>query len=284
MVGIGVAYDIIQAGGRTVAQIADAAPFWFIPAGYAYAMTWVIDLVVGIWLARASVTAEMRPPVRDAALGLVAAGCALGAAWQVLWCSGLGVLSTIVAVLQWASVAGAFVWERMTGEWARWMPFSAWGGWLAVLMASCVAGVAAQGAGADPIAAGAGTMFTAAALLAVSYLMRRLCDDVAFGIAVVWGVAGVGIHVMPYSLMAGAFVLVIAAVGAVGALVPWETLRPTQQGFATGTRGGAARTYGASAPAPRPSRRPATRVVSASVPARSERRRQEPTLRASSRF
>ncbi|OUP07682.1 hypothetical protein [Collinsella sp. An2] len=284
MVGIGVAYDIVQAGGCTVAQIADTAPFWFIPAGYAYTMTWVIDLGVGIWLARVSVTAEMRPPVRDAALGLVAAGCALGAAWQVLWCSGLDVLSTIVAVLQWASVAGAFVWERITGEWTRWMPFSAWGGWLAVLMASCVSGVAAQGAGTDPVAAGAGTMFTAAALLAVSYLMRRLCDDVAFGIAVVWGVVGVGIHVMPYSLMAGAFVLVIAAVGAVGALVPWETLRPTQQGFATGTRGGAARTYGASAPAPRPSHRPATRVVSAPVPARSERRRQEPTLRASSRF
>lgn len=287
MIATAVALDLCHVGPATTAQAADAHTSWFVPAGFAFLASWATCISVAAWLVWSLMDRGSARPVAPTTYLLVAAACVLDAAWRIAWCAGAALPAAVLATLLLIAVAAAFVSERMTDIWARWVPFSLWGGWTAVIAVSCLATLAfPQGAQAGPLAACAGTLFTVGALLAASYLMRRLCDDVAFGVAAVWGIVGVGVHVLPASILTGALVLAIAAAGSVAVFVPWESFRPSYggAGAGAGSRGGAARSYTASAPAPHPTRRPATRVARSSAPDRGERRRQQPSLRTSSRF
>lgn len=269
------------AGGAS--ELAGGSSSWFAPAPYALAIHGLIALALVLWCGYVASDVfkrgERRMPAAPVSV-LVPAAVVLAVMSSVAARLGAVPLHPALLVVLWGVVFALFVFERMTGEALRWAPFSLWAGWLTCLVpATLMRGDGAlPPSGWAPIAAGAVLI---ALVFGAAFLMRRLCDDVAFGIAVAWSAVAVTVGAAATSIPVALFFGVVTLVGVLAALVPWEALAPERAPAHQRIQGGAARTQAARESARVAAARPRTRVTHAAAePAR----RREAALKTSSRF
>lgn len=262
----GVASALVAPGGTSLAAWAAARATWFAPAGWslaawaccAAALAWWLMDDARAWQSRGNGLLA-RPGTAPQLIALVA----LAALWLVCarWAPPL-----LLLVIDGAGLicAGAlFVRGRMTGAARRWVPFSLLAGWWFVLLGADLGLIMGVFAPQGDIGAAIATTIYVAVLMLSAYLMRRLCDDIAFGVAVAWGALGVAAHVAGFSVVTAAVVFAETVVGGIGAFVPWETFAAAAHtAERPRVRGGAAAGHAARSSATRRvAGRPATRVA-----------------------
>ena len=221
--------------GRTTAEISDAHPVPFTPAGYVFSIWGVIYLgmlAFGVWQARPARAAD--PVARSVAPWVVASG-AFNVAWLVAWHAEQLVLSTVPMVG--LAITLIVISERLRTDvppgraeqrlryWAAIVPFSVYLAWVTVATVANVA-VAASAAGwsGAPFSdtAWASAMLVVATAIALRMLAVR--RDVAFAVVTIWAVAGIAVRSgwgQPLTLVAAASIMIVLG-GTIGRLMRRE--------------------------------------------------------------
>lgn len=220
--------------GRTTAEISDAYPVPFTPAGYVFAIWGVIYLgmiVFGVWQARPAQASN--PVVRSVAPWVIASG-AFNVAWLVAWHAERLALSTVPMVG--LAIALVVVRERLRarsdGErnpwglvWAAQVPFSIYLGWVTVATVANVA-VAASAAGWNgaPFSEVAWASAMLVVATAIGLRMLAVRRDVAFASVLVWAYAGIAVRSgwgQPLTLVAAIAIAVLLG-GMIGRVMRWK--------------------------------------------------------------
>ena len=219
--------NVLPLMGRSTADISDAYPVPFTPAGYVFSIWGVIYLgliVFGVWQARPGQAHDAR--LRAAAPWIVLSG-AFNVAWLVTWHADrvalatlpiVGLLGSLMVVYETLRRGPAGIGMRFAAR----LPFSVYLGWLTVATVAnvSVAGWALGWRGA-PFGAEAWAlvMIFVASLIGLRMLQAR--GDVAFALVLVWAFVGIAVQAGFPSVLAGGALLFAALVlgGAVGRLV-----------------------------------------------------------------
>ncbi len=210
--------------GVLTADISDAYPTPFTPAGYVFAIWGVIyvtQIIFGVWQARPAQAND--PRLRAVAPWVVLAG-AFNVAWLVLWHAERVVLSTlpILGLL----VSLLVVYEGLRGgpngpgiRWAARVPFGiylAWGS-VATIANISISGWALNWRGA-PFGADVWALIVIAVAALIGLRMLQVRGDVAFVGVLIWAFIGIAVQngipgLLPYGALVAVALLLGGAVG-----------------------------------------------------------------------
>ena len=212
--------------GRMTADISDAYPVPFTPAGYVFAIWGVIYLglvVFGVWQA-------LPGRARDARLRAVAPWVILSGAFNVAWLVAWHADRVVLSLLPMAGLAASLVvvYERLRAaphdagtRWATRVPFGIYLGWITVAAVAnaAVAGWALGWRGA-PFSAEIWALIMIAVASAIGLRVLQARGDVAFALVLVWAFVGIAVRAgLPGALPSGALVAAALVLGgAVGRL------------------------------------------------------------------
>ena len=265
------AFEVLPLGGTTLGSVADASYAWIMPAGHTMIAWVVVVLLWAVWLVAPRFSMPSRQhacPTQGSIYTWFVMLVAAAATWMVAWHLQALAPALIAMVVALVAAGVLFVAERMAASPTRSLPFSFAAGWFVVLALAALSALVGPAAEHEALVPGVFTIAVIGFLFCLTFLARRLFDDVAFGIAVVWGAIGVGVHVAERSALVAAFVFAAVAVGCMGAFVPWEALsHERQHASRPRVRGGAAATHRADVhPRVRVGAPPATRVATPAAP------------------
>jgi hypothetical protein len=210
--------------GRTTAEVSDAYPVPFTPAGYVFAIWGVIYLglvVYGVWQARPAQADD--PRLRAAAPWVILSG-AFNVAWLVAWHGERVVLSALPLVGLLVSLLVVYEALRRgpAGPAATWLarvPFGIYLGWASVATIAnlAVAGWALGWRGA-PLDAQTWALILVLVAAAIGLRVLQVRGDVAFALVLVWAFVGIAVRAgfpgwLPGGALAAAALVLGGAVG-----------------------------------------------------------------------
>lgn len=228
--------EVLRLGGVTSADVSNEVFAWFAPAGYVFTIWSVIYVGVAVWAARLALDDrhERRfaglPVGREAAL--FALSCVLNVAWLVLWHLRVFPATIVVIVALLATVSALYVatWRRSTSPLDR-VPVALYASWLVVAtIANVVHVLERAGIGGGGVASALLALVPLLALVAGSYVVRRVFDEYAFGLVVAWAGIGVGVRLTAVSAPFGVLVIVVSVLGVAASFVPWDRVLPALRG------------------------------------------------------
>lgn len=218
--------NVLPLMGRMTAEVSDAYPVPFTPAGYVFAIWGVIYLglvAFGVWQALPAQAGDAR--LRAAAPWVILSG-AFNVAWLVAWHADRVVLSLLP--MAGLAVTLVVVYERLRAappgaamRWAARVPFGIYLGWITVAAVAnaAVAGWALGWRGA-PFSAEVWALIMIGVASAIGLRVLQVRGDVAFALVLVWAFVGIAVRAgLPGALPGGALVAAALVLGgAVGRL------------------------------------------------------------------
>lgn len=212
--------NVLPLMGRTTAEVSDAYPVPFTPAGYVFSIWGVIYLgliAFGVWQALPAQARDER--LRAAAPWVILSG-AFNVAWLVAWHADRVALSLLP--MAGLAVSLIVVYERLRAgpqgagsRWAAQVPFGIYLGWITVAAVAnaAVAGWALGWRGA-PFSAEIWALIMIAVASVVGLRMLQARGDAAFALVLVWAFVGIAVRAgLPGALPGGALVAAALVLG-----------------------------------------------------------------------
>ena len=215
-------FETLHLAGTTANQVANEVFVWFMPAGYAFAIWGLIYIALAVWLVRYTVTVRDIPMQGISAMAkLFAASCVLNVAWLTLFHFRLVSFAMLVLIGLWGVVMAMYRIMHDTAEApADRIPLSLYTAWLTVALvvnATCL--ITRFFNGGIALLNGPSSLVIAAGVLALGFILYRAFDDVVFSAVTIWAVVGVGVHVMPVSMIAAVAMFIMAVFFSAAAVV-----------------------------------------------------------------
>lgn len=226
MVVCNILFEVLRLGGVTSAEVSNQIFAWFTPAGYVFSIWGVIYLALGIWLVLITRDALRDNPFSKNISGLFILSCALNVSWLIAFHLQQFAGSLVIIIALWAVLALLYVGYYREGvSMLRMTPFSLYLGWITVATLANSAHVITRVVGSIPVFDELSTILLALAVIALGYAMIRVANDKVFPLVLLWGVVGVGVHVMEASMLTALLVFIIAFIGGG---ITYATLLPSR--------------------------------------------------------
>lgn len=210
---------------RTVAELGERYPIYFLPAGYVFAIWGVIYIGIGAFVVYHSTSGRLNP--RMVQVGwLFVLSCLANMMWLVLFLNEQFALSTLAMFVLLGSLLSIYLIQEIGSQqvsaqvrWAAHIPFSIYLGWITVATVANIAytlfdsGWTGFGIGGELWAA---LMVAVAALITVLMVVRR--RDIAYALVVIWSLIGIVVRYPDVATVVLAAGLAAAGIGVVVAL------------------------------------------------------------------
>jgi hypothetical protein len=200
-ISINILADALPINGLNTGQISDTFQVYFVPAGYVFAIWGIIYIGLIAYAVYQALPAQRENPRMQATGWWVVLGGLANSMWIFLWHYELFVgtlgamlilLATLIAVYLRLGIGQTKV---SVGEtWAVRVPFSIYLGWITVATVANVSDVL------DflkwnqfGISAAAWMVVGLVAVLVIAGLMNFLRCDVAYGVVILWALAGIAV-------------------------------------------------------------------------------------------
>ncbi|MCE7946051.1 MAG: tryptophan-rich sensory protein [Chloroflexi bacterium CFX4] len=210
---------------RTVAELGERYPIYFLPSGYVFAIWGVIYIGIGAFVVYHSTIGRFNPCMAQVGWLFVLSSLA-NMVWLVLFLDEQFALSTLAMLVLLGSLLRIYLVQEIGRQpvsaqvrWAAHIPFSIYLGWITVATVANIAytlfdsGWAGFGISGELWAA---IMVAVAALITVLMVVRR--RDVAYALVVIWALIGIVVRYPEVATVALAAGLAAAGIGVVVAL------------------------------------------------------------------
>ena len=215
-------FETLRLAGTTANQVANEVFVWFMPAGYAFAIWGLIYIALAVWLVRYTLAVQGMALRGVSALAkLFAASCVLNVAWLTLFHFRLVSFAMLVLIGLWGVVMAMYrIMHDAADAPADRVPLSLYVAWLTVaLVVNMTCLVTRFFDGGIVLLNGPSSLVIAAGVLALGFILYRAFDDVVFSAVTIWAVVGVGVHVMPVSMIAAVAMFIMAVFFGAAAVV-----------------------------------------------------------------
>lgn len=226
--------NALPINGQTTGEISDRFDTYFVPAGYVFSIWGLIYLaLIGFAVYQALPSQRDNPRLRRVGY-LFALSCAANVAWIFLWhyerfpltlVAMAALLVLLIAIYLRLGIGRGPV--SAAERWLVRVPFSIYLGWITVATIANVTQLLDYlnwgGWGISP-EAWTVIMLIAATTITAAVLFSR--GDVAFGLVIVWAVAGIAVKHAGTPIVAGAAWAATAAVALLIAFSAWFSRRP----------------------------------------------------------
>lgn len=218
---VNILANVLPLNGQTTGQVSDRYPVLFTPAGYVFAVWFVIYVFLGGFAIYQALPGQRQHPDLQRVGYLFALASLANIAWIFTWHYGLLPLSLIAMLVLLGSLIAIYlrlnIGRRQVPVRERWLlqvPFSLYLGWITVATIANVSvllfSLGWDGFGLDPIT---WTVIILLIGLAITLAVLASRGDIAFGLVIIWAYAGIYVRqqaVAPVALMAGAAALAVA--------------------------------------------------------------------------
>ena len=220
VVSVNILASALPLGGKTTAELSDAYPNLFVPAGYVFSIWGVIYLLLLAFTVYQVSPARRGEGFLDRIGGLFALSCALNISWIFLWHYEFVIPSLLPMFALLASLILIYVrldvgrGSPSRGErlWVH-LPFSVYLGWITVApIANAVAALVSinwDGLGLGEVAWTVIVIAVAVVLTVVNTFTR---GDVGYALVIVWALGGIAIKQMAIQAIVAATGLGIAII------------------------------------------------------------------------
>jgi len=222
VVAVNVLANALPLGGKTAAELSDAYPNLFVPAGYVFSIWGVIYLLLLAFTVYQAYPARRGEGFLRKIGYLFALSCALNISWIFLWHYEYVIpsllpmfallLSLILIYLRLDIGRG----EPSTGErlWVH-LPFSVYMGWITVApIANVVAALVSINWGGLGLGEVAWTMIVIAVAVALTVANTFTRGDVGYALVIAWALGGIAVKQMAIQA-----IVAVAGIGIVIILV-----------------------------------------------------------------
>jgi hypothetical protein len=200
-ISINILADALPINGLNTGQISDTFQVYFVPAGYVFAIWGIIYIGLIAYAVYQALPSQRENPRMQATGWWVVLGGLANSMWIFLWHYELfvGTLGAMLILLA-ALIAvylrlGIGQTKVSVGEtWAVRVPFSLYLGWITVATVANVSDVLDYLKWNQfGISAAAWMVIVLAAVLVIAGLMNFLRRDVAYGVVILWALAGIAV-------------------------------------------------------------------------------------------
>jgi hypothetical protein len=216
-----IAANALPINGQTTGQISDQFAVYVIPAGYVFAIWFVIYVLLGAFTTWQALPRNREDRVLRSLGWLPALSGVFNTAWLILWQYEVFALTLplMLALLGTLIAIHLRLWAHRdalhgTPYWTVRAPWSVYLGWITVATIANVAQTLAwagfTGFGVEPALLAAGVLGVGVAI-AITFVARF--RDVAYGLVIVWAYAGVAVKEADTTVVATSAALGAALVG-----------------------------------------------------------------------
>lgn len=235
LVAFNAVSEILKLGGVTAGDVSNEVFVWFAPAGYVFSIWSVIYIGLAVWVVRFAFFRKEAHASRSRYLGLEAflfvASSVLNIIWLVAWHLRIFPITIIVIVAMLGCVGFWYFEERRRSDSPLdWEPVAVYTSWLAIAVIANIAHVITRYAVSDAgFIPAISTVILLLVLTALSYVVRRVFDEYAFGLVLIWAGIGIGVRLLDVSAPMGTFLIVLSVLGPTISLLPWERIRVSRR-------------------------------------------------------
>lgn len=225
--------EAFKFGGVTSADVSNEVFAWFAPAGYVFMIWSVIYIGLIVWLVRLIIDDSHDRRFAGMPLGLepilFVISCVFNIVWLILWHLKIFPATIPVIILLLVSVVALYLTTRKRSEsWLDRVPISLYASWLVVATVANIAHVATRNMTGDAgLVPAISTIALLAIFVVITFFVRRIFNDYAFGIVVAWAGIGVGVRLVSVSPIVGVLAILISTIGIAAALVPLDRFLAT---------------------------------------------------------
>lgn len=225
MVIVNVMANIIKFNGKTTAEVSDAIPTLFAPAGYVFAIWGVIYILLGAFAVYQALPRNRERPFINKIGYLFALGSLANVVWLFLWHYEQISLSVIPMFILLGSLIAIYLRidigrsdELREEKLCVHLPFSVYLGWITVAsianVAAALKAVAWDGFG---IGESTWTVLVIAVALVITVIVMIKRRDIAYGAVIVWALVGIvnkqmAIQAVVWAASASAIVVTVALI------------------------------------------------------------------------